>query len=112
LILFINKIKELPQLNRKIIEALNQALLKDPNINVRLSAIEAMLHFADHPQVRQNLIEAIPYQTSPIVQLTLAEVMIELQETKSKEAWNKLLKEGHVEEDIKKQLKETLDIII
>jgi hypothetical protein len=71
-----------------------------------------MIHFADDPQVRQNLIEAIPYQTSPIVQLTLAEVMIELQETRSKEAWHKLLKNKGMEEDVKKQLEETLQIII
>lgn len=108
----VNKLKELTHLNQKIIDALNQALLKDPNINVRLSAIEAMLHFADNPQVRQNLIEAIPYQTSPIVQLTLAEVMIELQETGSKEAWKKLLDDKEMEDDVKKQLVETLDIII
>lgn len=108
----IQRISEGEKLNSTIIEALNQALLKDPNTNVRLSAIEAMLHFADNPVVRKNLILAIPYQESPIVQLTLAEVMINLEEKGSREAWKQLLESETMESDVKMQLEETLKILI
>ncbi|GLR17394.1 HEAT repeat domain-containing protein [Portibacter lacus] len=97
-----------PELNDKIIDALNQALINDPNINVRLSAIEAMLHYADNPKVRANLIKAIPYQESPIIQLTLAEVMISLEERNSADEWRTLLKSDKIEADVKTQLEETL----
>lgn len=108
----IQRITEGNKLNNTIIEALNQALLKDPNTNVRLSAIEAMLHFADNPVVRKNLILAIPHQESPIVQLTLAEVMINLEEKGSAEAWKQLLESETMESDVKMQLVETLKILI
>ena len=108
----ISKMKEAPELSDRIIDALNTALTEDPNINVRLSAIEAMLHYADNPKVRANLISAIPFQDSPIIQFTLAEVMIELEEKESKDAWNKLLNSDSVEPDVKQQLERTLEPVL
>lgn len=99
-------------INNKIIDALYQALIKDPSTNVRLSAIEAMLPYANNPDVRQNLINAIPYQTTPIVQLTLAEVMIELEDKTSSEAWHQLLQSEEMELDVKLQLEGMLREII
>ena len=110
----LNEIQSYKQqnINKKIIDALNQALIKDPNTNVRLSAIEAMVRYADNPDVRQNLINAIPYQTAPIVQLTLAEVMIELEDKSSSEAWQELLKSEDMELDVRLQLEDMLREII
>ena len=104
----ISAMKNAPKLDDKIIDALNKALVNDPNVNVRLSAIEAMLHYADNPQVRQNLIKAIPYQTSPIILMTLAEVMIGLEESSSKDEWLELLGSDKLEDEMKRQLEETL----
>ncbi|WP_235299510.1 HEAT repeat domain-containing protein [Portibacter marinus] len=104
----ISEMKNAPKLDKKIIEALNRALLNDPNVNVRLSAIEAMLHYADNPKVRENLIKAIPYQTSPIIQMTLAEVMISLDESESKDEWLQLFRSDRLEDGFKEQLEEAL----
>ncbi len=104
--------KELSKPDQRVLEALNHALLYDENINVRLSAIEAMVHFADYPDVRENLIKAIPLQTEPMVQMTLAEAMITLQEKRSKQAWNDLLRSDHVESDIKQELRDNLETIL
>lgn len=110
----LNQIQNFKQqdINDKIIDALYQALIKDPNTNVRLSAIEAMTRYADNPDVRQNLINAIPYQTVPLVQITLAEVMINLQEKESSEAWQQLLKSEEMELDVRLQLEDMLQEII
>jgi hypothetical protein len=108
----ISEMKEAPKLNDKIINALNQALINDPNVNVRLSAIEAMLHYADNPKVRANLIKAIPYQDSPIIQLTLAEVMIDLEEKSSKDEWEELFNSDNMEAEVKMQLQETLKPVL
>lgn len=108
----ISEMKKAPKLNDKIIDALNKALINDPNINVRLSAIEAMLHYADNPKVRKNLIQAIPYQDSPIIQLTLAEVMIELEGNDSKEKWEELFDSDNIDPDVQSQLRETLEPVL
>lgn len=86
-------------------------ILGDPNVNVRLSAIEAMLHFSDKPKVRMLLIKALTYQESAIVQLSLAEVIIKLQENGPDEEIRKLLESDQLDLEVKMHLKETLSQI-
>jgi len=94
--------------NQKILAALNDVLCNDPNVNVRLSAIETLVLFWDIPEAREILIKAIPKQDSPIVQMELADVMISLEAKNSSNKWNQLLKSGTMEPDIKEQLENTL----
>src|SRR5690606_31156366 len=77
--------RQMERPDEKIIEALNQTLLYYSNVNVRLSAIQTMIHFADNPKVREYLIRAIPFQTDPLVQLALAEVMLALKDKRAVE---------------------------
>lgn len=104
--------RKLPELNDQIIHALNKTLLFDPNVNVRLSAIETMVHFADNPHVRELLISAIPFQTAPIVQLTLAKVMAEWQEKAAADPIRQLIQSEEVEIEVKLELEETLETLM
>ena len=104
--------KEVDNPDARIIDALNQALLNDPNVNVRLSAIETMLHFAHVPKVRENLIRAIPHQTSPLVQVTLADAMILLEDERSVQELQKLLESDDVEVEVRLQLEKTLEVLL
>ena len=105
----IQLVRNIENPNEKILNALNQALCNDPNINVRLSAIETLLYFADDPMVIEILIKAIPKQSSALVQLELAEVMLQLEEKRSAKAWKELLEKGEVELEVKMQLEESLE---
>lgn len=104
--------KKMEQLDNRIIEALNQALLHDRNVNVRLSAIETMLHFADNPKVRENLIRAIPHQTSPLIQMTLAEVMIALEDKRAIHEIRELLDAQQLELEVQMKLEETIETLL
>ncbi len=104
--------RELPELDEHIIHALHQTLLNDPNVNVRLGAIETMVQFADDPRVRQFLISAIPHQVSPLVQLSLAKVMVEWQEKSAIEEIRALIEAEHVEMEVKMELEETLETLM
>ena len=108
----IQNVKDIKNPNQKIFEALNDVLLHDPNINVRLSAIESLVYFADHPKVREYLIQAIPFQDSPLVQVALADAMILLHEKRSSDQWQKLFESGNVETDVKMHLEETLEPLL
>ncbi len=110
-LLAIQQIKEIQNPEDPVIEALNETLMKDPNVNVRLSAIEAMVHFIDHPKARTSLVSALPYQDSPIVQLTLAELLISLQSEQSIDELKMLLNTADLDHDVKLQLKETLNVL-
>lgn len=105
-------VRQMENPDAKVLNALNKALCNDPNINVRLSAIESLVQFSDAPEVMEILIRAIPKQSSSLVQLELAEVMIQLEEKRSAAAWQELLESGEVELDVKMQLKETLQVLM
>jgi|GEM_PF-1403321 len=108
----INEVKENESVDMKILNALNKVILNDPNVNVRLAAIETMTLFADMPTARTYLIEAIPHQQSSIVVLELAAVMIALEEKGSADEWNELLSSEELENDVKIHLKESLKTIL
>ncbi|MDX1628686.1 MAG: hypothetical protein R3345_08300, partial [Fulvivirga sp.] len=52
----VNLTSEMPEVSRKVTNALLKTLNNDENVNVRLATIEALYPYAEDPQVRQGLI--------------------------------------------------------
>ncbi|MVN77373.1 hypothetical protein GO988_13640 [Hymenobacter sp. HMF4947] len=55
----------------------------DPNPNVRLAACDALFRLRADPRVGPALVEALPLQTDPNVQITLIEVLVTLREKRA-----------------------------
>jgi HEAT repeat protein len=55
-------------------------LKSDPNINVRLSALDAVEKFSVDPAVRKALVESIPRQDSPLVQIALIDAVVHMRD--------------------------------
>jgi len=108
----IQNTQEMEQLDQKIVDALYQILVQDKNVNVRLSAIEAMVEFADNANVKESLIRAIPFQTSPLVQLTLAEIALALDDKNAVNRIKQLLETGSVEVEVKMKLEQTIETFL
>lgn len=104
-----NKFKDVDEI---VIKALLQTLNNDSNVNVRLAAIESLTNYVDKPSVRQGLVQSIPNQESPILQITLANLMVALQEKSSIEPFKKLLKEKQLDTTAKKQIENSIKSII
>ncbi len=60
--------------------ALIHTLDTDPNPNVRLAACDALFRLRADPRVGPALVEALPLQTDPNVQITLIETLVTLRE--------------------------------
>ncbi len=95
-----------------VIEALLSTLNNDENVNVRLAAIEALADFSQNPKVRKGLIDAIQHQDSPMVQLTLAELMVFLQDKRSVDEFKNLMKEKDIPAEVKTQLEEKMKVLL
>lgn len=108
----VNMTQELENVDDKIIQALFTTLLNDPNVNVRLVTIDALLNFSDQPKVREGLIEAIAQQQSPMIQLALAEAMIILKEKRSVPQLEALIESDTVEVEIKEQLENMVQLLM
>jgi Putative zinc-finger len=68
---------------REILSALLDTLKHDQNINVRLAAMDALGQFAAQPIVRQGIVEALVQQDSPMVQIALIDLLVDLREKDS-----------------------------
>lgn len=67
----------------QVLSALLRALDTDPNVNVRLAAVDALHQFAGDDTVRQGLLRALGQQKSPLVQVELINLMVDLNEKQS-----------------------------
>jgi hypothetical protein len=70
----------LAQPDAQVVSALLRALDSDPNVNVRLAAIDALHQFGTDGTVREGLLRSLAAQRSPLVQFELINLMVELQE--------------------------------
>jgi Putative zinc-finger/HEAT repeats len=52
----------------------------DPNVNVRLSAVDALQKYTHNPRVGKALVDAISPQDSPLVQIALIDLLVEAKE--------------------------------
>lgn len=108
----VSEANKIGKVDDKIVDALLKTLNGDPNVNVRLAAVESLTNYIENARVRQGLVQSIPYQESPIVQVTLANLMMALQERKSVEPFKKLLEEKELDTTVKKKIESTIQSII
>lgn len=59
----------------RVLGALLETVREDENMNVRLAAVEALAASARDRRVRSGLIEALPRQRSPLVQMLLLDLL-------------------------------------
>jgi len=86
----------------EIIAALLQTLNHDPNVNVRLAAADALYLFYDHPEVKEGLIDSLAGQTSPLVQVSLINLLVEIRERRAVEALERLIQNKKLNPKVKK----------
>ncbi len=108
----VNISMEIPSPQDHVIFALVQTLHFDPNVNVRVAAVDALVHHGSHPMVREELVRAITRQPSPMVQIALADAMIALQEPRAAREFQKLLEQEEMEEPVRDKIEQTLLVLL
>lgn len=63
--------------DERVLSALLAAVKEDPNENVRLAAIDALAGVVERPRVQQTLVDSLPRQESPLVQIALVDLLAE-----------------------------------
>ncbi len=99
---------EIPSADERIISVLLKTLNDDPNVNVRLASIYALLNHAENPRVRKGLVQSIAKQESPQVQVALADAMLALQETQSIDELRRLLERNDLQPIVREKLTNTI----
>ena len=95
-----------------VTKALFKTLNQDPNVNVRLAALEALIPFVKQSNVREELVRSISQQDSPLVQLNLAELMAAIQEKKSVGELQKLIESDKTPKEVKNKISKSIEVLI
>ncbi len=96
----------------RTLEALFEALDRDPNPNVRLAAVEALYLFRNRPGVRENLVRSLAVQTYPLVQIALIDFLVDIREERAAEALKGLIEAGELTPEVKKRAEQGLQQIV
>jgi len=96
----------------KIIQALLKTLNNDPNENVRLAAVDALLTFSGNQEVREGLIGSINHQHSPMIQIALTDGMLALNEKDATPALQQLLQRKNLNPLVKTRVEQTIQKLI
>jgi hypothetical protein len=101
------------QINRpdtEVFAALFETLNYDPNVNVRLAALEALTKYYEQAEVKKGIIASLLRQTSPLVQLALVQVITSVNDSDGIKALKDLLQDKDlnktVRDRVEKRIKE------
>ncbi len=67
----------------QILAALLHTLRYDTSVDVRLAALDALSRHGNQPQVRAGLLEALQPQQSPLVQVAVIDLIVDLRDTQA-----------------------------
>jgi HEAT repeat protein len=81
---------QIDQPGSEVALVLLDTLMRDPNVNVRLAAIDALKRFGDREAVRRGTLEALKHQSSPLVQIALIDLAADINGPAAAEALRRL----------------------
>ena len=91
------------QPDQQVEQALLYAVDHDSNVNVRLSAVDALQKFAGNPDVIRAMVQAIRVQDSPLVQIALIDMLVQLNAKTETPALVKLSLDGQIDEVVRQR---------
>jgi HEAT repeat protein len=68
--------QQLTRPDNEVEQALLQAARQDPNVNVRLAAVDGLSRYGSDPAVRRTLADGLVREESPLVQVALIEFLV------------------------------------
>ncbi len=98
--------------DEEIIPLLINTMNSDPNVNVRLAASEALYRLKDNEQVRSALIQSLPIQKDPLMQITLIDMLVGLKEKKAVAPLQRLTEKKNLLPIVKNKAEEGIGILL
>jgi hypothetical protein len=92
-------------LDAEVVAALLGRVNLDPSVNVRIAAVETLATMIERPDVREGLIEALARQTSPAVQVAVADLLARSGGAGSTSAIHELLQREPLIEPVREHLR-------
>ena len=108
----IDIIDDMLQPDETVITALIHTLNHDDNTNVKMAAVSALSRYPENTQVKDAFVEALKNQNDPIIQITLINVLIQIQDDRAKDILKQLIADEDVIPTVKEQAEVGLKVFI
>ena len=95
--------EQMVQPDLQVQQALLFAVNHDSNVNVRLSAVDALQKFAGDPQVTRAMVDAIAVQESPLVQVALIDMLVQMNARSAAPAMSRYATNREVDEVVRQR---------
>jgi hypothetical protein len=95
--------------DREVLGALVTAVNHDSNVNVRLAAVDALRRFAASPETRRAVVDALPTQTTPLVQVALIDLLVDFKDRDAAGALKTLAANREVNDGVRQQARWALE---
>jgi hypothetical protein len=94
--------------SRELLANLIRTLETDPNVNVRLAAVDALAVFRNEPGVTDALTSALSRESSPSVQVALVDLMKSIQDRKALDALKNFIEMRDLDPEVKEHAQEQI----
>jgi HEAT repeat protein len=95
---------KLPAPDSKVLDALMHTLQFDNSVDVRLAALDALSRYAGKPEVRNNLVEALQTRQSPLVQVALIDLLVDMHDRGAVPQFKKFQLDPKLDPTVKKRV--------
>jgi hypothetical protein len=93
----------------QVLAALLHTVNYDPNVNVRLAALDALHQSAANDTVRRGLVESLDRQSSPMVQIALIDVLVDMRDQQASDALKGLIQEAGLHPEVRERAQWALE---
>jgi anti-sigma factor RsiW len=94
----------LPETDPKVMGALLHTVRFDNSVDVRLAALDALGRYADRPEVRSELLDVLQTSQSPMMQVALIDLLVDLHDKSAVPQFRKFQEDPHVNPTVKKRV--------
>ncbi|HEX3093774.1 MAG TPA: zf-HC2 domain-containing protein [Candidatus Angelobacter sp.] len=94
----------LPEPDPKVMGALMHTIRFDNSVDVRLAALDALGLYADRPEVRRELVDVLQTTQSPMVQVALIDLLVDLHDKNAVPQFKKFQQDPNVNPTVKKRV--------
>lgn len=98
--------------NSEILDALINTMNTDGNVNVRMTSMYALAKYSSNDNVRIALIASLKNQTDPLLQITLINILVSIQDERAKAPLQEMLNNKELPDLVKKQAESGLQVFI
>ncbi len=92
---------QIEQPGLEVVTALLDTLLHDPNVNVRLAAVDALRRFSDRTEVRSGARQAVADSGAPLLQVAVIDFMVETRDPEAPALFRRLAEDPTVDDAVR-----------